>query len=773
MALDDVNSPFDRERFLEEIKRRAEEAELARIEAEELKWNAQFAGESLPSIVETTTDIEEELSAHLLKQLRDSLTSNDKQRASAAYDEMILLNPQHPELNALEDRLRTLHQSQEKTTRPQDDEPQQDEPQRDEPQRGEPRRGEVEHSGSEQFDEWTFSRPEAPPAESNPSLLFDSNDDLRHRRHSCDLEPTADDRRRSDYSSDEAPPRSQDRERDDQTNGTLDGVKAKPQEDEPNKNAASVPADRTPLKKPGEETRKGGWVRWKTLALPLVALFCLAAAYTAYKFVQEKFFPTRIRLLVLPARTSTAEMHITDGLTEQLISGFAHIPSMEVFAPKTILSLRGADWMKSVQMLGADFVLQLKFEHHGDQIAVNVSLTEAGSGNHEHAFTLPADKLAGICGAIVPHVASALGIEVESPEIHHPANAKAFIAYLLGRYALLHPDGASLDSAASAFQRSCAADPSFPDAEAALGWTRILQYEASPESSQQKLAEAKNHLSRAMNLGARSSEVHRLWGAIAYHTHDVAKAVEHYSRAIALAPSDAESQQRASLAFLRALNSEEAQQTASAAAVVDPFNPEARSLYGMLLMLRGDNANAVKQFVAAQRHNPAARVSDEHLAALVAVNDHEGALDILRDRAVKQPDDYIVLHDLGRMLQLAGKPKAQWEEALLKARKFIHTILKNDSSDGRAHAYLGLVSTRLGAFAEGISSAHRALAKTGSDVGTRYLVARIYALQRDKLSEGFVQLSSAAHQRLIVSALLDLDLQNLRNDPDFLRKIVE
>jgi tetratricopeptide (TPR) repeat protein len=300
---------------------------------------------------------------------------------------------------------------------------------------------------------------------------------------------------------------------------------------------------------------------------------------------------------------------------------------------------------------------------------------------------------------------------------------------------------------------------------------RLLQHEATLDTSKEKLIVATYRLRRAINLGAHNAEAFRLWGALDYHNGDYAQALDHLGTAVRLAPSDAEAHRRRALAFVRTANLDAALNAARSAAQLDPHNSLARETYGLLLMLKGENESALKEFDADQRNRAAGSATEAHLTALVATNNHEAALDILIERAKHSPDDYVLLYDLGRMYQLAGKPKTLWEESLGRAHQAILQELKKDTMTARAYAYLGLVQTRLGDFAEGAASGKRALALAPHNVSIRYLVARMYALQREKLDEGFEQLALAVQQRLMLDCLLDLDVQNLRNDPNFLAKI--
>ncbi len=754
MVHDDIGSSLDREQFLAEIRRRAEEAELARIEAEELKLSAQLAGTTLPDKSVTPPTVEDELCAHLEQQARGALANNDVQQASQSYDELLRLNPHHPSLEnlrgSLDQRLTTVHPKPTEERTP--------------VERAVPRfrrnaasffQSAREHYNNERYDAALADLDDAQNAEPENSELAALRAEIVKAKELA--ERIAEEERARALADPDAslfipPPREV------------------PQPEEP-----AIPEQH--LEVPTTEAvpakaRRNAFASMKIAGLVLLALLGIAAGYVGYTFVREKYFPGSVRILVLPARTSNADMYITDGLTVELISHLAHVPSLEVIAPRTAMNLRSADRVKSIHALDPDYMLQLKAERRGDRFVLHASLTEGTSDDQEfeQEFTATAAELAGFCRAMVPPLVAALDANVKPLE-HTATNAEAFDAYLRGRFALQRADALTLDSAAAALERSCKADPRFEDAEVALGWVRLLQHEATLDTSKEKLIVATYRLRRAINLGAHNAEVFRLWGALDYHNGDYAQALDHLGTAVRLAPSDAEAHRRRALAFVRAANLDAALNAARSAAQLDPHNSLARETYGLLLMLKGENESALKEFDADQRNRAAGSATEAHLTALVATNNHEAALDILLERAKHSPDDYVLLYDLGRMYQLAGKPKTLWEESLDRAHQAILQELKRDTMTARAYAYLGLVQTRLGDFAEGAASGKRALALAPHNVVIRYLVARIYALQREKLDEGFEQLALAVQQRLMLDCLLDLDVQNLRNDPNFLAKI--
>jgi tetratricopeptide (TPR) repeat protein len=324
-------------------------------------------------------------------------------------------------------------------------------------------------------------------------------------------------------------------------------------------------------------------------------------------------------------------------------------------------------------------------------------------------------------------------------------------------------------------QRIIGHDSLFADAQILWGQTRVVLYETERDTSPQLLEQAHESLQRGMGMGAAGSGVYTLWGMIDYYNGRYQEAIERLSRAVEVAPSDAEAQRRLALALLRVGKTDRALDAARHAVQYDPRNPHSYALLGNLSLLIGNAQTALQALQmedslrpADQRHR-----SDTYVAALVASDRREQALDVMKQRLMIEPDSIAALYNLGRMYQLAGKSKRMWDDVLGRARTLVLQQLKAHPQESRLYSYLSLIETRLGNFKEGMNARARALALAPDNYETLYYAARVAALQGGQSPEAYALLAKAIYRRFSLQQILDLDLLALRSDQEFVRKITQ
>jgi Flp pilus assembly protein TadD len=120
--------------------------------------------------------------------------------------------------------------------------------------------------------------------------------------------------------------------------------------------------------------------------------------------------------------------------------------------------------------------------------------------------------------------------------------------------------------------------------------------------------------------------------------------------------------------------------------------------------------------------------------------------------------------------QSAGKPKAEWEEAFLRAEELLKAVLTARPDDALAHSQVALVRTRLGEFREAIAANQRALKLAPTDPTVLYNTARMYAMQNDK-QQAKEFLAKAVDRYYSLQDILDRDLSSLHTEPDFMKII--
>ncbi|MBI5472540.1 MAG: tetratricopeptide repeat protein [Ignavibacteriae bacterium] len=520
---------------------------------------------------------------------------------------------------------------------------------------------------------------------------------------------------------------------------------------------------------PQPMSRNDWKLRLRRAALGVLALFGVITGFVLYRNFYELFPGEATTVLILPARSVTLDRTQIEGLTIELIQQLSHIQALRVFAPTTALGLTHPG-ISSARTLDAKYMLEWSAEKSDAQSTFSYKLVDVATSRSvlENSNTVSHAEFSSFSREIVRKSREFFSVNSNSPESDlssHNVQHEAYDLYLRS-LSLLKSPNANLDSARACLLKSIALDPEFSSAEVALGLTSILQCERSSTNSQNLIEDANRHLLRALNLGNKSAAAFQLWGNVEYHRGNFPAAIQRLEQSKALASGDAETNSRLALAYLRATRSEDAIAAAAEGAKSDPLNSAARELLGMLYLLENKNTAALEEFE--QKPKPSSDAySNPYVTTLVEANRHERALDILKTYVMNNPGDFIALYDLGRVLQLAGKPKTDWQVTFRLASRIIDDTLKATPRSARALVYRGLVLTRLGEFEAGTKAVRKALEVSPTDEVVLMNSARVFALQRNGTDEAFTHLGKASHRHFSLPALLDLDFAALRSDQRF------
>lgn len=527
---------------------------------------------------------------------------------------------------------------------------------------------------------------------------------------------------------------------------------------------------------PVRAARRKGAARRLFMYVVVGVLLLLGAitTFVVYDHVRGEYFPPSANLLLLPPTSSNFDARLAAGLAEDLALQLSHLRSINVMVVRPVLGEGG--WTDAIQQasLPADAILEWDVKEENGIVTASLSIVRTATSARvlERTLQFPDEKLAEMVGEAASSIAHALDVDagdMQSEFMTTTMNKEAYDWYLLGRSFMHDGNTVSLDSIAVLFDCARQADPKHPYAEAAFGWANVLLHATLTDTASAYLDQAARSLKRAVSLGGTSAEVYRLWGVIEFFQADYHRAILRLENAQKLAPSDAETQQWLALGYLRVGRKEEALRAGQAAVRSDAAARANHTLLGMIYLANSDYKNALERFETAARLAPdsSGRYPDAYFGALVGLNQHERAIDMLRRRVHDRPRDFVALYDLARMYQLAGKPRVDWEATLRQSLHLIEDTLKTNPAFGPAYSYRGLAQTRLGLFQEGIKSNILAMERSPDDVAVLYNAARIYALQHNKSGEATALLLQALNRRFSPDRFLDLDLAKPRNDPAF------
>lgn len=511
----------------------------------------------------------------------------------------------------------------------------------------------------------------------------------------------------------------------------------------------------------------------------LLVVVLAAVAYLVNTFRKEAFRPDS-SLLIFPSEVSEADSSarfLADGIMHDVIGELGTISALRVVAPMTALTLRGG--LLAARTVGANYFLQSKFAQSPAGVEVQLVLYDTTSRQSvwNATITKATESLPAVRHEIARAVLGAMKIKSAgggnpSSEAGSTGSAAAYEAYARGQALLLRSGRSFLAAAKESFATAVQRDPKFANAWVALAWTHLLIFEAESEPAISHVDTASMYAQEAIVRGLKSADVFRVLGVAEQFRANFDRALAHLENAVSIAPGDAEIQRRVSEVYVIRGRNADALRSARTAALDDPLNIGTLTNLGFIQQFQRDFRGAKVTYEAASRlaDDPSEYKSGYYLDVLVYVNKPELALEILRERIERMPESSVDYYKLGRVYQSAGGSKQQWEIALQRARELIDARLESSPLDARALSLLSLVRARLGRYNEALAAKARALEIAPNDPVVLLNIARMHTIHRDK-PEALEYVKKALAERYQFSPLLDMDFFNLRSDPDFLAAI--
>jgi tetratricopeptide (TPR) repeat protein len=797
---------LERKRLLEEIRRRAEEAELKRIEEEEQKAGARPL-KATPTTPGSPSKPTLELRINELRdKLNIALDRGKSDKAVELYEELRAAAPDNSELDDYKiriDRLREDLQQQQKAKKRAADLKSKEEAAQQRAKRESQQRkiAELMESANSLYQQEKYDRGMAALREI--LALDEENEDARKLGEKIEKakqlfeQIRAEEARRKEEESAGAPPPVPEAPMGPRTEAEVWGNRDQPGPE----TGIEVPEDDGPPGPPSQpriervvERLSSVRVPVKPVLLTIGIAVLVVVAYLIVDDIQNAVFPAKYSLLILPARAPEADTslaYIADAMTEELISNVSVITELRVFGPVTsfALSRSGASSVQVAKSIGANYVVQWDIARNGEDFIFSLGLLDTlssspvwstnGKTSSRELQSVLLELGKGVAGAVqVPVTPQEEKYFAAAPEVS-PA---AFEAYARGISRLRRSGSRLLEEASQSFSRAIHLDPAFTRAHAALSWTHLMMYEQESEGSGALLASVQASLRDAVAVGTPTSEMFRGRALAAQFRSDYDRALEELERAIAVAPSDAEAHRRLSLLYAIRGRGDEAVKSATRATSDDPRNVASYTVLAMALQyramvyqlngrdqeMRHDLRSALGSYEAGLILAPD---RSEYMGGLYsdllhATQQTERAIQILSDRVAQFRQDYVEYYKLGRLYQAAGRPKSQWESIFERARTLLIDHLGRQPDDALALSYLALVHTRLGQFREAVDATGRAQAISPANPDVLYNIARVFVLHREK-DRALQSLKSAVDLRYKLATLLDMDFYTLRTDPDF------
>ena len=351
---------------------------------------------------------------------------------------------------------------------------------------------------------------------------------------------------------------------------------------------------------PGERKEKKRRIkRWQWVAAAVLVLILAGAAF--WNFYLRSSLPTIEPASVekmdfpLPDKPSIAVLpfvnmsedpkqeYLSDGITEQIITGLAKMPKLFVIARNSTFAYKGkpVKVQKVAEELGVRYVLEGSVQKSADRIRITAQLIDATTGRHLWVEKYDRDlkDIFALQDEITMKIMIAMRVKLTVGERAHllakaTNNLEAYAKYLQGYEYFARTTEEDNVRARQFFKKAIALDPEFSTAYALLGWThmhdaRYAWSKSRRESTDRALELAK----KAIALGDPAATGPFLLSYIYRQKRQYEKSIAEIERVIDLNPNSAAAYAHLAGRLYAVGRGEEAVASAKKAMRLNPISP--------------------------------------------------------------------------------------------------------------------------------------------------------------------------------------------------------
>src|SRR5262245_24302839 len=237
--------------------------------------------------------------------------------------------------------------------------------------------------------------------------------------------------------------------------------------------------------------------------------------------------------------------HLCDGITEDTITGLGRFHLLFVIDrhSSSAVSAQISDVAEIGRRLGVCYLVQGSLQRLGDCVRITVRLIDAGSRAQlwGEAYDCALSEILAVPDKVTGAIVSTLHNRVESSLLEQSRRKPTLAAYECVLRGIKHLRGYGPDDnrcAVELFQQAMDLDPDYALARAYRAFADVVLhgYGDAPDAV---LAQALSLAQTAIDLDAGDGRCHWILGAIHVYRGDWRNAEQHYQRAVALNPNDA------------------------------------------------------------------------------------------------------------------------------------------------------------------------------------------------------------------------------------------
>ena len=338
--------------------------------------------------------------------------------------------------------------------------------------------------------------------------------------------------------------------------------------------------------------------------------------------------PDSIAVLPFTNRSSNPDdAFFVDGIHDDLLTYISKIGSLKTISRTSVMRYRNSD--KSIPEIAAELgvstVLEGGVQRAGQQIRINVQLIDAISDEHLWAEIYDRQLSAENIFAIQSEISRAISVALET--VLTPAEQRrisaiptgsleAYEAYLLGKQRMERRTVDSLEEAVVYLSKAVEIDPQFALAWSNLADVYMIQRQRGGGSGTELLLNAEAAINKALKADPDLGEIYASLAMLRSNLNDRVEAGVAYRKAIELAPNYSRSYHWYSIFLTDDGRIEEAFETISKAAQLDPMSPIIRVNLAGALRIAGRNEEAWIELEKAIEIDPEFTMAYEVMATM-------------------------------------------------------------------------------------------------------------------------------------------------------------
>ncbi|TMQ57207.1 MAG: tetratricopeptide repeat protein [Candidatus Eisenbacteria bacterium] len=460
-----------------------------------------------------------------------------------------------------------------------------------------------------------------------------------------------------------------------------------------------------------------------------IAAVALAWAVALGTGVVRNPFPGRAdrtrfeSLAVLPLANLSGDPgqeYFADGMTEELITDLASIPSLKVISRTSVMRFKNAkESLRDIaRSLGVEAIIEGSVQRAGDRVRITAQLIEVSRDRHLWARSFERDfrDVLALQSDVAREIAKEIQLQI-SPQAtarlasRRPINPEAYELYLKGRFEWNRLTDESVRKGIEYFERALAIDPGDARYNSGLADAYVVLVQVMGSVPQREgMAKVKEYAGRALAADESVAEAHSsMAAALFFGDWNSVEAERHLLRAMELNPGYSTARLIYSAVLSAAGRIDEAIEQDRRAIEVDPWS---------LLI----NWNASGTFFNGHRYDEAVAAARRALeiepgsvfvrSSMLRVyeqkGDYEAALDLLEKYLPKEDGGKAQAARM-RQAYMARGPAGYWQTAL----HFRVSHAKSNPASPVAYAFL---YTHVGDHARAIDYLERAFEEHVGDM---------------------------------------------------------